>query len=175
METMIEGKVWKFGDKISTDLMMPGFSRGRGLERAKYCMYSNRPGWSNQVQKGDIVVGGKNFGCGSSRAAALNLQLLGVSAVVAESIGRIFFRNSINLGLPAIIAPGIMSIVEEGERIRINLEAGEITNLTTGRTLRFGPMPADSPPMQILKAGGILRMLEQEYNPEEKLSFIPTE
>jgi len=171
MDSVIEGKVWKFGDKISTDLMMPGFSKGSGLERAKYCMYSNRPGWSDQVQKGDIVVGGKNFGCGSSRAAAINLQLLGVSAVVAESIGRIFFRNSINLGLPAVIAPGISAIVEEGDRIRIDLEKGEITNLMTGKTLRFDPLPEDSPPMQILKAGGILRMLEEEYKPKERLKL----
>ncbi|MEM2094576.1 MAG: 3-isopropylmalate dehydratase [Candidatus Bathyarchaeia archaeon] len=175
MESIIEGKVWKFGDNISTDLMMPGFSRGRGLERAKFCMYSNRPGWSDQVQKGDIIVGGKNFGCGSSRPAAINLQLLGISAVVAESIGRIFFRNSINIGLPAIIAPGITEIVDEGERIRIDLEKGEITNLNNGKTLHFDPMPEDSPPMQILKAGGILRLLEAEYKPKEKLTLVSSE
>ncbi len=175
MESIMEGKVWKFGDNISTDLMMPGFSRGRGLERAKFCMYSNRPGWSDQVKKGDIVVGGKNFGCGSSRAAAINLQLLGISAVVAESIGRIFFRNSINIGLPTIIAPGVTAFVEEGERLRIDLERGELTNLITGKKLRFDPMPPDSPPMQILRAGGILRMLEEEYKPKEKLTFVTSE
>jgi len=175
MEPVIEGKVWKFGDKISTDLMMPGFSRGRGLERAKFCMYSNRPGWSDHVQKGDIVVGGRNFGCGSSRPAAVNLQLLGVSVVMAESIGRIFFRNAINTGLPVVIAPGITGIVEEGEKLRVDLEKGEITNITNGKKLRFDPMPADSPPMQILEAGGILRMLEAEYKPTEKLSFTITE
>ena len=175
MEPVIEGKVWKFGDKISTDLMMPGFSKGRGLERAKFCMYSNRPGWSDHVQKGDIVVGGRNFGCGSSRPAAVNLQLLGVSVVVGESIGRIFFRNAINTGLPVVIAPGITGIVEEGQKLRVDLEKGEITNLTNGKNLRFDPMPADSPPMQILKAGGILRMLEAEYKPKEKLSFTVAE
>ncbi len=175
MDSVIEGKVWKFGDKISTDLMMPGFSKGKGLERAKFCMYSNRPGWSDHVQKGDIVVGGKNFGCGSSRPAAVNLQLLGVSVVVAESIARIFFRNAINTGLPVVIAPGIGSIVDEGEKLQVSLEKGEIANLTNGKKLCFDPMPADSPPMEILKAGGILRMLEAEYKPKEKLSFTVTE
>ena len=164
----VEGKVWKFGDKISTDLMMPGFSRGTGLERAKYCMRANRPGWSDQVQPGDIVVAGKNFGCGSSRDATANLMLLGIKVVIAESMSRVFFRNSIASGLPVLIAPGIQDLCEEGEVLRIDFAAGRIKNIKSGKTLKFEPLPEDTPPMQILRAGGIMGLLEEEYLGKKK-------
>jgi 3-isopropylmalate/(R)-2-methylmalate dehydratase small subunit len=159
----LKGRVWKFGDKISTDLMMPGFSTGTGLERAKYCMRANRPGWSDQVQPGDFVVGGKNFGCGSSRAAARNLILLGIRCVIAESMSRLFFRNSIALGLPVVIAPGIHDLCKEGDILRVVFPAGRIENVNSSETMKFEPLPEDSPPFQILKAGGIVGLLEQEY------------
>ena len=160
--TQISGKVWKFGDSISTDLLMPGFSTGEGLERAKFCMRATRPGWSDQVQPGDFVVGGKNFGCGSSRAAARNFILLGVQCVIAESMSRLFFRNSIALGLPVVVAPGIHAFCDEGDRLRVNLPGGRIENLISGKTLTFTPLPEDSPPMQILQVGGIVELLERE-------------
>lgn len=158
----IQGRVWKFGDKISTDFMMPGYSTGKGLERAKFCMRSNRPGWSDLVKPGDLIVGGINYGCGSSRQAAVNLMALGIKCVIAESMGRIFFRNSIALGFPVIIAPGITSLCEEGDILQINLPKGVIKNLKTSKTLKFDPIAKDSPPMQILEAGGIMKLLEQE-------------
>jgi 3-isopropylmalate/(R)-2-methylmalate dehydratase small subunit len=159
----LKGKIWLFGDHISTDLLMPAFSTGRGLERARYCMRANRPGWSEQVQSGDLLVAGRNFGCGSSRAAARNLILLGVRCVIAESMSRLFFRNSIALGLPVVIAPRVNTVCKEGDILRVDLPTGLIENLSSGKTLQFEPLPEDSPPMQILKAGGIIRLLEQEY------------
>ena len=94
-----KGRVWKFGDKISTDLMMPGFAvlTKPGISdeaAAKFCMIANRPGWAQQVQKGDIIVAGQNFGCGSSRPGQRMLRALGIPVVVAESTSRLFFRNS---------------------------------------------------------------------------------
>lgn len=160
--TRISGKVWKFGDNISTDLLMPGFSTGEGLERAKFCMRANRPGWSDEVQPGDLVVGGRNFGCGSSRAAARNFILLGVQCVLAESMSRLFFRNSVALGLPVVVAPGVHAFCDEGDQLRVNLPDGRVENLTLGKALTFTPLPADSPPMQVLQVGGIVGLLERE-------------
>ena len=111
-QSTLRGRVWIFGDNISTDLLMPGFAAMSNPdmspeESARYCMYSNRPGWAEQVRPGDLIVAGKNFGCGSSRPGSKILKTLGIGAVIAESVSRIFFRNSINLGFPIITCPGI--------------------------------------------------------------------
>jgi 3-isopropylmalate/(R)-2-methylmalate dehydratase small subunit len=166
MPSVLKGKVWKFGDNISTDLMMPAFITDKsvsmsGEERARYCMFSNRPDWSAQVRPGDIIVGGKNFGCGSSRPAALPLITLGISVVIAESVGRIFFRNAINLGLPVMICQGVHQAFKEGEVAEVNIAKGDIRNVSTGKTLQGETLPADSPPMQVLQAGGIASLLEK--------------
>jgi len=159
---IFEGKVWKFGDNINTDLMMPVISGHLHSSEStpdekvsQSCMSANRPGWAQKVQKGDIIIAGSNWGCGSSRPAARVIKSLGISVIVAESISRLFFRNSINVGLPALTCAGIYSAFQEGERARVNVETGEVHNLTTGITLKGEAMPADSPPMQILKAGGL--------------------
>ena len=139
---VIEGKVWKFGDNISTDYLMPGFSRGdTPQERATFCMRSNRPEFAGEVQPGDVIVAGKNFGCGSSRPAARNLMTLGVSCVVAESFGRLFFRNSISFGFPLLECKGIYDAVNEGDRVQANLELAEVKNLTTGKILKAELLP----------------------------------
>ena len=165
---ILKGKVWKFDDNISTDLMMPSFLIDKESdmtleERAKYCMFSNRPDWAAQVKPGDIIVAGKNFGCGSSRPAAAQFKMLGISIVVAESMSRIFFRNAINLGFPVLICKGAHDAFSEGDIAEVNITKGIVKNLTTGKTLQGETLPADSPPMQVLKAGGILALLENEY------------
>lgn len=166
---IIKGRVWKFGDNISTDLMMPGFAAMSNPdmspeEAASYCMYSNRPGWSGLVQKGDIIVAGRNFGCGSSRPASKILQTLGISMVAAESISRIFFRNSINLGFAMITCPGIYDAFEEGEEIEADLTAGLIRGLGSGRIVQGEALPEGSPPLEILRAGGLIPMLREQSN-----------
>lgn len=166
-KTILTGRTWKFGDSISTDLIMPGFAALSSPdmppeEAAKFCMHSNRPGWSAQVKRGDILVAGRNFGCGSSRPGAKMLLALGIQLVVAESVARIFFRNSINLGLPVITCPGICGAFPEGETLRVDLETGEITGVESGRTIRGEALPYDSPPAQILRAGGLIPMLEKQ-------------
>lgn len=164
---MITGRVWKFGDNISTDLLMPSFGSMSSpnmdpREAAKFCMYSNRPGWSEQVQPGDLIIAGRNFGCGSSRPGAKMLKALGIQLVIAESVARIFFRNSINLGMAILSCPGIHDAFEEGETIQVNIETGEIRSLDTGKVIQGEALPSDSPPAQILRAGGLIPMLEKQ-------------
>lgn len=166
-QSTLRGRVWIFGDNISTDLLMPGFAAMSNPdmspeESARYCMYSNRPGWAEQVRPGDLIVAGKNFGCGSSRPGSKILKTLGIGAVIAESVSRIFFRNSINLGFPIITCPGIHDAFEEGEELEVDLYAGTIKSLTTQKCLAGDPLPEGSPPMEILKAGGLLPMLERQ-------------
>ena len=118
---ILTGRVWKFGDNISTDLIMPSFGAMSSPnmdphEAALFCMRANRPDWAEKVRPGDIVIAGKNFGCGSSRPAAKMLKGLGIQLVVAESVARIFFRNSINLGMAILSCPGVHDAFEEGEK-----------------------------------------------------------
>ena len=159
---IFEGKVWKFGDNINTDMIMPVssghmYSSENRPEKiaSQVCMSTNRPGWAQQVQKGDIIIAGNNWGCGSSRPVPRMIKALGISVVVAESISRLYFRNSVNIGLPALTCAGVYEAFNEGEMARVNIETGEVTNLTTGITVQGEAMPADSPPMQVLKAGGL--------------------
>ncbi|MEW6442816.1 MAG: 3-isopropylmalate dehydratase [bacterium] len=164
METVFRGRVWKFGDNISTDLMMPGTETlGQlGLKQevdwqamARNCMQANRPGWAELVQQGDLLVAGRNFGCGSARPAPRFLKVLGISVVLAESIARVFLRNSVNLGFPALICRGISPAVEEGDILEVDISSGQVRNLRSGRTLEAEGFPQGSPPYDILMAGGL--------------------
>ena len=165
-ETICEGKVWKFGDRISTDLVMPGAlvlaKRLDEQEAAQYAMNANRPGWASQVQPGDILVAGVNFACGSSRNWAGPIKALGISVVLTESISRIGLRNGINTGLPCVVCPGISQFTDEDERLRVDLTAGEVRNLTRGTTMQAQAWPKDSPPFQILMAGGFNEYFRQQ-------------
>ena len=159
-----QARVWKFGDNLSTDLMMPGMIRSKMLgdkEMAMYCMHANRPGWAEQVQQGDIIVAGRNFGCGSSRPVPRLLKALGISTVVAESMSRLFFRNSVNLGFLVLICPGIHAAFQEGEVAQVNVETGEVMNVTQGTRLQGEALSPDTPPYQILKAGGLDPLLKE--------------
>jgi 3-isopropylmalate/(R)-2-methylmalate dehydratase small subunit len=157
----IQGRIWKFGDHIDTDQMMPPDTFRLPLpEQARSLFRTLRPGWVNQVEKGDIILGGKNFGVGSSRPAARALKFLGIEAVLAESINGLFFKNCINYGLPAFNLPGAAQYFQEGERAEINVEAGTIKNLDTAICLQVPMLPGML--IDILKAGGIVELLQQE-------------
>ena len=167
MEDLIKGRVWKFGDNISTDLMMPGSitypaESGQMTPEATvpYCMSANRPGWSAEVRAGDILVAGRNFGAGSSRPAYLPLLAAGIQAVLAESAARLFYRNAINGGLVVLSCPGITELVEEGDMLEVDLVEGIARKIGAPRELRFPPMPAGSPPRQVLEAGGLIPYLK---------------
>ncbi len=167
METVYKGKVWKFGDRISTDLMMPGSKVLANPDltpegAAVFCMSANRPGWSSEVQSGDIVVGGINFGCGSSRNGSAPLKTLGVACVLAESVSRIHLRNAVNTGLPTLVAPGITDFVEEGQELSVDIVSGEITNVTTGETMHGQAWEEGSPPFEILMAGGLDAFMQKK-------------
>ena len=164
--SVIQGKVWRFGDNISTDFLMPGFTRGETpQEKATFCMRANRPEFAREVRPGDVIVAGRNFGCGSSRPAARNLITLGVSCVIAESFGRIFFRNSVNLGFPVLYCKGVCDAFEESNVLQVDLLTGEVKNLTSGKALQAEPLPEIA--VRILSAGGVVALLKKEYGPQQ--------
>jgi 3-isopropylmalate/(R)-2-methylmalate dehydratase small subunit len=160
---LLRGRVWKFGDNVSTDLLMPTFSMfGKVAEEEMkdYCMYAERPEFAEKVKQGDLVVAGRNFGCGSSRPAAKNLLALGIGCVLADSTGAIFFRNAINLGLPVLFIKGVSEFFEDGDSAEVNLITGVVKNLRTGQMMNASPIPDEL--MSILRSGGIRPFLREE-------------
>lgn len=153
------GRVWKFGDDISTDLLAPGAYAVAPLEeRKRHVLESVRPEFPGEVRPGDVVVAGRNFGCGSSRETAPEgLQALGVACVVAESFARIFFRNAVALGLPVLPCPGVSDLFEDGDLAEVVVSEARVRNVRTGRELRGRPLPPLM--LEILQAGGILERL----------------
>jgi 3-isopropylmalate/(R)-2-methylmalate dehydratase small subunit len=158
---ILEGKVWKFGDDISTDHIAPGrlFHLRSNLEElAKHVLEDADPEFAKKVQKGDFVVAGNNFGLGSSREHAPTIiRMAGVSAVLAKSFARIFFRNAINIGLPVLECD--TDKINNGDTLRIDLSAGVVENKTTGVKLKFVPLPDAM--IKILNDGGLLAHIEK--------------
>lgn len=159
MDIKIQGKVHKFGDNINTDIISPPQYMELGLEEsAQYCMMNIEPDFAKRVQKGDIIVGGANFGSGSSRETSpLVLKYLGVGAIVSEFFARIFYRNAINVGIPVIECKEVDKISVNDE-ISINLEEGYIHNDTTGETYRCSKIPAHI--LELIHAGGMFEFLK---------------
>ncbi|MBX5446511.1 3-isopropylmalate dehydratase small subunit [Sphaerobacter sp.] len=154
---LIRGKVWKFGDDIDTDVIIPAryLVTFEPEELAKHVMEDIDPTFASKVQPGDIIVAGKNFGCGSSREhAPIAIKGAGVAAVVAESYARIFFRNAINIGLPVIDAAEAAREAETGDILEIDTEEGEILNTRTGKTYRAARY--DDFIQDIINAGGLM-------------------
>jgi 3-isopropylmalate/(R)-2-methylmalate dehydratase small subunit len=158
---IIEGKVWKFGDDINTDLISPGRYMNAPIgEIRKHVLEVVDPRFSREVKKGDIIIGGRNFGCGSSREEAPSaLKACGIAAIAAESFARIFFRNAIAVGLSIVSCPGISSAVSGGDTIRLDVDAGRVTLLKTGSVLSFEPLPGEM--KEVLSKGGILPFLKE--------------
>lgn len=160
-EMVFRGRVWVVGDNINTDLILPIQAYYLTIaEQPKWVFSANRPGWSDQVQKGDILIGGKNFGMGSSRPAARSLKNLGLACVVAESINGLFYRNAVNFAFPALEAPGVSAIFQEGDMAEVRFEESRVRNPASGKECGGVAMP--KPLLDILKAGGIYRLLEKE-------------
>jgi len=140
----MKGKCWKFGENINTDLIIPGryLNTTDPKELAKHCMEDSDPDFSTKVKKGDIIIADKNFGCGSSREhAPIAIKSAGVSCVIAKSFARIFYRNAFNLGLPVINCPEAVNSIDEGDELEVNIDKGEITNITKGMTYYAEPHP----------------------------------
>ncbi|MCC7486758.1 MAG: 3-isopropylmalate dehydratase [Burkholderiales bacterium] len=153
--------VWKFGDNINTDLILPAVAFYLPVaEQLPYIFSANRPGWVKAMKPGDIIVGGRNFGMGSSRPAARNLRMIGVACVVAPSINGLFYRNCVNFALPALECPGVDEAFEEGDTAAVDFEAATVTNVTRGTTLAGRATPPKL--LELVKAGGVYPLLEKE-------------
>ncbi len=155
------GKAWKFGENLNTDEIIPGRYNITidPLELAKNVFCEIKPDYAKNVKPGDVVVGGQNFGCGSSREHA-PIAIKGSQAVcvIAPSFARIFFRNAINIGLPILECPEASADIDEGDDIQVDLVSGRISNLTKDHIYQAQPLPAFV--MKIAEAGGIVNFLK---------------
>jgi 3-isopropylmalate/(R)-2-methylmalate dehydratase small subunit len=160
MRTRIRGRAWKFGDDVDTDVMAPWSTMSDPWEHRRSSVLHIRPGFADQVQPGDLIVAGRNWGCGSSREhAPENLQLLGLGAVVAESFGRIYFRNCVAIAFPNLVCPGVAEACEEGDELEIDIESGKVRNLTRGTEIQGEAYTRDM--LEIVEKGGLLKVLEE--------------
>ena len=160
MLNIIRGRVWKFGDNVDTDVITPSIYVDAPMEEMKrHVLEALNPCFSREVKPGDVIVAGKNFGCGSSRETAPNaIQALGVAAVAAESYGRIFFRNAIAIGLPIVTCPRVSASFNGGDEAELDIPRAMVSNLTQGLTLSGEILAKDI--LDILSAGGILALLK---------------
>jgi len=169
-----EGRVWKFGDHVNTDLIFPNRAfRLPEREQARLVFSANRPGWVDEVRPGDLIVAGENFGMGSGRQIGRLLKMCGVEGVVAESMNGLGLRNCVNWSLPALGCPGVLGLFEEGHVARVDYAAGRVTNLTTGAALDTSPLPALL--IDIVLAGGVIPMLAREGFIEPAPTVAPSE
>ncbi|MCZ6556312.1 MAG: 3-isopropylmalate dehydratase [SAR324 cluster bacterium] len=161
MSIVIKGKVWKFGGHINTDYMAPSFSKELPWEEQKKTIMHVHKEFVARHQPGDVIVAGDNFGCGSSRESApTNLKRLGIGCVVAESFGRIFFRNSIAIAFPVLVCEGVSQAFMEGEELELDFAAAVVRNLSQGKELKGMPLSGDL--VNIVAAGGILSLLSSQ-------------
>ena len=157
----VQGRVWKFGHDINTDLVIPNFAVFLTLEeQLPHCFSANRAGWVDEVQQGDVLLGGRNFGVGSARNIGAVFAALGITGVVADSFNGLGLRNCINAGLPSLPCPGILDAFDEGDVAEVDWTTGEVKNVTKGRTITGAPIP---PALQdIIIGGGVEAVLRSE-------------
>lgn len=155
---ILKGRAWKFGNDINTDEIIPAkyLVSVDPKELGANCMEGIMPGFSKKVSAEDIIVAGKNFGCGSSREhAPIAIKGCGISCVVAESFARIFYRNSINIGLPIFECAEAAKAIEEGDEVEVDASTGLIRNLTKKKTYQAKPMPGFM--QELIEAGGLMK------------------
>lgn len=163
MSLVATGKVWKLPDDVNTDLITPGQYLALPYEeQCEHVLRAIRPQFAHRVQAGDILVGGKNFGCGSSReSAARVLKLKGIGGIVAESFARIFFRNCIAIGLPVLSCPGVSDTFQEGDSAEVDFGSGRVRNLGSGAELTAAPPSPEV--IGVIERGGIVPMLREMF------------
>ena len=157
------GKAHKFGDNIDTDAIIPAryLNTSDPAELAKHCMEDADPQFVKNVKAGDIIVGGHNFGCGSSREhAPIAIKAAGVSCVIARSFARIFYRNAINVGLPIIECPPAVDALKQGDAVTVDLATGKVTTPGAGKAFTIPPFPPEV--RGIIDAGGLMKYLRQK-------------
>lgn len=158
----MEGKVWRYGDNIDTDVIIPAryLNTFDPKELASHCMADIDPVFAKEVKAGDIMVGGENFGCGSSREhAPVAIKASGVPVVIAASFARIFYRNGINVGLPLLEIGKDVEKIHAGDTLRVDVSTGKIENLTTGDVFQAPPLPGFI--QDIAKAGGLINYVKE--------------
>lgn len=157
------GRVWRLGDNVNTDQIIPGrynVTTDRA-HLARYCLCEHRPDFATGVALGDVLVAGRNFGCGSSREhAPVALKATGITAVVAATFARIFYRNAINIGLPVLVCPEAVAALDEGSEIAIDTSAGTVTDGATGMVYQAEPLPEFV--QRIVAAGGIVALIREQ-------------
>lgn len=157
----IQGKTFKYGDNVDTDVIIPAryLNTPDMKELAKHCMEDIDPAFAGTVKPGDIIVAGKNFGCGSSREhAPASIKAAGVSCVIAATFARIFYRNALNIGLPILECPQAAAAIAAGDDVAVDFDSGEISDLATGEKFHAEPFP---PFMQdLIKTGGLARYMK---------------
>ena len=161
MDKIITGRIWQFSDDINTDLIIPAryLNMFEPSELAKYCMVDADPDFPQKVQKGDIIVTGKNFGCGSSREhAPIAIKASGIACVVATSFARIFFRNAINIGLPIVECPNLDDNIQNGDIIKVDFELGKVMLMQSGRTFTSTKFPNFME--ELINSGGLMNWIK---------------
>jgi 3-isopropylmalate/(R)-2-methylmalate dehydratase small subunit len=176
VNTSFEGKAFVYGDNVDTDVIIPAryLTTIDPAELAQHCMEDLDPTFVATCKPGDLMVGGTNFGSGSSREhAPISIVASGVACVVAESFARIFFRNSVNVGLPIVECPGVTDGAETGDVFRVDLDSGEVVNVTRGKTFQGTPLP---PFMRdILDAGGLMPWVARSLREEAAANGAPSD
>ena len=158
----MKGTAWKFGNDIDTDIILPGrYLIYTDEERlSEHCMEGLVSDFKDKVNEGDFILGGSNFGCGSSREhAPIAIKGCGISAVIAESFARIFYRNATNVGVPLLEAPGVSELIEDGEEIEVDMEKGIIKS-ESGNECEFKKLPPFM--LEILESGGLINYLKEK-------------
>lgn len=158
-------RAWVYGNGVSTDDIIAGryLVKHDPCELGRHAMENIDPKFASRVREGDVIVAGRNFGCGSSREQApIALKAAGISAVVAESFARIFYRNSVNQGLPTLTCPNVRRGFKNGNGVKIDLERGVVRNTTTGKVVKTKPLPEFV--LTILRAGGLIPYLKRSVS-----------
>ncbi|WML33065.1 3-isopropylmalate dehydratase small subunit [Clostridium sp. OS1-26] len=162
---MVKGKVIKYGDNVDTDVIIPAryLNTSDALELASHCMEDLDKGFSTKAKCSNIIIGGKNFGCGSSREhAPIAIKAAGIKCVIAETFARIFYRNSINIGLPIVECAEAAKDIEEGDEVNIDFKTGIITNVTKNKAYKAAAFPEFME--KIIKSEGLINYIKVESN-----------
>ena len=163
MEAIKKGKAWVYKDDVDTDVIIPAryLNTTDAKELAEHCMEDIDETFAKNVQQGDIIIAGDNFGCGSSREhAPIAIKESGISVVIAKSFARIFFRNAINIGLPILENPDIANETDFGDEIEVNLDAGEIKNITKNKTYKTAAFPKSI--QELISEGGLVNYTKKK-------------
>ena len=163
MDKILKGSAWRFGDDVDTDAIIPAryLNTSDPGELASHCMEDADPDFAKKVSQGDVIIGGKNFGCGSSREhAPIAIKAAGVSCVIAGSYARIFYRNAFNMGLPIFESPDAAANIKTGDQVQVDPATGVIRNLTSGDDFQAEPYPPFM--MDLIEAGGLIPFLLKE-------------